>query len=350
MTVAAPEFQAASLPADAAPSPPAIRTPRPVFVIGSIRSGASLLTLCLGQHPALQPVLETKWFARFGAGLQEAYAVGVKSRATSQLDVAGIDLDDFYAHFGRAIDSLVLESVRDDGIGSQTRPARWIDGTPENRDAIPTLLHLFPHAKLIHVLRDVREVVTILTGAEYEQHYRSNHVMMTPEEAYRRWRTEVNVCVEAERAFGSDTIVRIRRADLVTSPEQTLRRCLDFLGEPFSPDCLRPLNPVGLVQTTPKFALREHFGEQPPLVCIKAEGMSDRLLAEGTPFYPRDELRILQLELPAKKKEKPARPETPPPALPVKERPPGPVLLSRLRGEMMNRFNKILADANERKR
>jgi hypothetical protein len=244
----------------------------------------------------------------------------------------------------------MLESSRDDGIGSQPRPTRWVDGTPENRDAIPTLLRLFPHAKLIHVLRDVREIVTILTSAEYEQHYRSNHVMMTPEEAYRRWRTEVNACVEAERAFGSETILRIRRDDLVSSPEQTLRRCLDFLGEPFNPGCLRPLNPVGLVQTTPAFALRQHFGEQPPLVCIKAEGMSDRLLDEGTPVYPRDDRRILQLELPTKKKEKPARVETPPAPRPARDQSRSPDPLGRVRGELTTRLNKILADANERKR
>src|SRR4028119_1367870 len=70
-------------------------TPRPIFVLGTLRSGASLLTLSLSQHPNIFPVLETNWFERFGMGLQQSYSDGLRYRNRSLLDVAGIEIEDF---------------------------------------------------------------------------------------------------------------------------------------------------------------------------------------------------------------------------------------------------------------
>src|SRR5690242_6946796 len=54
--------------------------PRPVFVLGPLRSGASLLTLSLSQHPNLYHVLETNWFEEFGMGLQQSFSAGLRFR------------------------------------------------------------------------------------------------------------------------------------------------------------------------------------------------------------------------------------------------------------------------------
>jgi hypothetical protein len=300
---------------------PNARVPRPVFVIGSIRSGASLLTLCLGQHPDMQPVLETNWFERFGVGLQESYEQGIAPGVTSQLDAAGTTIEDFYAYFGKAIDRFLLDAELDDlqrscpaNVGVDTgsrlfpasryRPSRWIDGTPANRYCVPILLRLFPHAKFIHILRDVGEVVTLVTSDDYQPIYLSRHLLMAPAAAYRQWLEEVNACVDAERTFGSGTVMRILRSELISNPEPTLRRCLDFLGEPFDEACLWPLNPVGAVQPTSRFSWRDAFGDRPPAVCIAAERRSARLLAEGTPSYARDEERIRELAFAAQDEEK----------------------------------------------
>src|SRR4051812_22415598 len=48
--------------------------PRPIFVIGSLRSGASILWSSLGQHPNIAPILDTAWVERFAIGLEQAYA------------------------------------------------------------------------------------------------------------------------------------------------------------------------------------------------------------------------------------------------------------------------------------
>ncbi|MEA2530070.1 MAG: hypothetical protein QOG89_1714 [Thermomicrobiales bacterium] len=280
--------------------------PRPVFVLGSLRSGASLLTLSLGQHPNLLQVLETNWFERFGIGLQEAFAEGFRHRSRSQLDVAGIEVEDFFAHFGEGIDRLMLRSVAtggeetSDGVATSSYcPQRWVDGTPSNCFGVFVLSRLFPSARFVHIVRDVEEVVTSLTTEETRRVYKSRYLRLTEEQAYRHWLDTTRACLEAERAFGSAVVLRVRRDDLIAAPEQTLRRCLDFLGEPFAPACLRPFSSVHPAEQP----LADRAGakrNQSTLrkLQIEAETLNDFLFAEASRAvaYSEDPLRIAEME------------------------------------------------------
>jgi hypothetical protein len=222
--------------------------PRPIFVIGSMRSGASLLTLCLGQHANIRQVADNSWLRPFVERLQKSYAEGTAPRATAQLAVSGVEVEEFFARFGESVDQLMLGSFASHRLpvtGSAPRtamyqPRRWVDGTTTNSLFVFPLIRLFPQAKFIHVLRDVNEVVASLTDRGNHAVYKSHSIHMDAPKAYDHWRTTVLACVAAEQAFGTETVLRIRRADLVAEPEATLRRCLDFLGEPFTPSCLRP--------------------------------------------------------------------------------------------------------------
>ena len=49
---------------------------KPVFVVGSPRSGTSILTWCLGQHPNLFPVPESNWMGDFAVNVAVACQIG----------------------------------------------------------------------------------------------------------------------------------------------------------------------------------------------------------------------------------------------------------------------------------
>jgi hypothetical protein len=279
--------------------------PRPVFVLGPLRSGASLLALSLGQHPNLFQVLETNWFERFGIGLQQAFGDGLLNRNRAQLDVDGIEIEDFFAHFGKAIDRLMLRSV---AVGSTDQPTRWIDGTPSNSFAVFVLLRLFPEARFIHVVRDVSEVVASLTERKRRRLYRSRFIGLTADEAYRHWLDTTGACLDAERAFGSALVMRVRRDDLIATPELTLRHCLDFLGESFDPACLRPFSSVtpGDQTLIDRAALmgsqathrkaRDDAEALNYLIFAETPSLSASRVAEATEPYPADLARIMAME------------------------------------------------------
>jgi hypothetical protein len=51
----------------------------------------------------------------------------------------------------------------------------------------------------------------------------------------------VSSCLLAERAYGPRVVLRLRYSDFVGRPESTMRSLLDFLGEPYTAECLTPL-------------------------------------------------------------------------------------------------------------
>lgn len=115
---------------------------------------------------------------------------------------------------------------------------RWVDGTPENSHFVYPLLRLFPGAKFIHILRNPRRVATSL------MHFSSVASGGPPDyrekEAYETWACLVRSATLAELAFGPKQVLRIDHGEIERDPESVLRRCLDFVGEPFDPNCVLP--------------------------------------------------------------------------------------------------------------
>jgi hypothetical protein len=231
---------------------------KPIFVVGSPRSGTSILTWCLGQHPNLLPVPESNWMGDFAVNVAVAYQIGAARGDYSILSAMDIRDDELFAALGQSINHLILQHRTDLERKRETRStelnldagwlkaistaagpkARWVDGTPEYSLHICGLRKLFPHALFIHLLRDVRAVVRSMV---HFHRVTGIHLVANEEEAYRYWIRTVSACLMAERAYGPNVVRRIRYADLINSPESTMRSLLDFLGEPYTARCLEPL-------------------------------------------------------------------------------------------------------------
>jgi len=104
---------------------------------------------------------------------------------------------------------------------------RWVDGTPENVMCVGQLQSLFPRAKFIHIVRHPIDVV-----ASMVHFHRAGGTPMTAAEALMLWRERVAMGILAERAYGSDAVMRLDYHDLASRPEERLRDIFSFLGEP----------------------------------------------------------------------------------------------------------------------
>ncbi|MBN8886614.1 MAG: sulfotransferase [Rudaea sp.] len=213
--------------------------PAPIFIVGSPRSGTSILTWCLGQHSNLLALEESGWMGDFAADVGARHKAGSRRGERSQLAAIGVERDAFIAEFGVAIDNLIFRHRPGSPAGyAADAKTRWIDGTPEYSLHICGLRKLFPAAKFLHIVRDVDDV-----AASMLNFHRIGGVSLVADaaQAYAYWSTTVGACVAAERALGGEVVHRLRYADLVERPEATLREVCEFLDEPYEACCREPL-------------------------------------------------------------------------------------------------------------
>jgi hypothetical protein len=244
-------------------SDPRMNPPRPIFIIGAPRSGTSITTWALGQHPNIQPMPETAWIASLGVGAFLSHAKGSERGRFSHLSNVEFPLAPFMARIGEAVDAIVHdvfderrrifygEAVRDPSWSLPERVAhspmhiqrsgndpkrRWIDGTPMNTFYLWALSEMFPDARFIHNLRRPDEVATSLEGFD-----RVGARALALRQGLKTWMAHTENAWYGERAFGRERAYRLDFHRLASEPETLFREICTFLGEEFSPDCLLPL-------------------------------------------------------------------------------------------------------------
>ncbi len=104
---------------------------------------------------------------------------------------------------------------------------RYGEKTNENIRYIDELFSIFPQSKIIHIVRDPRDVVSSMMSMPWA----SNDILANT----LRWRAELS---NMQTYKEDDRIFEIRYEDLIQNPEQICRSICDFIGEPFSPKML----------------------------------------------------------------------------------------------------------------
>jgi len=140
------------------PAGPAI-CQHPVFIIGSPRSGTSILAWSLAQHSQLWTSAESDiLYYLFGRGhLEKAYETACARPDGTWMRNEGVDRSEFCRYLGLGLNALFT---------SRSGGRRWIDQTPLYTLMVDVLAELFPGALFLHILRDGRRVVDSMVNFE----------------------------------------------------------------------------------------------------------------------------------------------------------------------------------------
>lgn len=215
-----------------ASQPPGPICPNPVFVIGSPRSGTTVLATALGQHSDLWKGEESEFlFDLFGKGQLEAvYNKCMARPKLSWLRANEVGYSEFLASLGLGINAMFT---------SRSCGRRWIEQTPHYALIAELLAGLFPGAQFVHILRDARQVVDSMINvtrrygeAHLEAVRRSGHLPRWPED-FKFACTSWLQCVEKSLTYCSthpDRGMTVPYDKLVVDPEPEFRRIFEFLG------------------------------------------------------------------------------------------------------------------------
>lgn len=214
------------------------RPERPIFIVGSPRSGTGLLRNMIRAHPRISIPGESHFIPHFYKSLgdprdsDEAVRLGRRMVSFSRVRRWKLDIraEDF-SHcrsYADAVDTLFLAWSE-----TESRP-RWGDKTPHYVRHIATLVEIFPEAQVIHIIRDPRPAAN--SWRRHPQGSGNHH------SAALLWRRNVSLGQEAGARLESGQYREVRYERLLVEPDSTMRGIFEFLGESI-PDELVKLVP-----------------------------------------------------------------------------------------------------------
>jgi hypothetical protein len=195
---------------------PAPTSDRPILVIGSPRSGTTLLRMILDSHPRISCGEETHFLRELEP---------ITGKHWRMLEPYGFPKDYW------------LERIRGLYTGFQADylarrgKARWAEKDPTYTLLLPYIGELFPDALYLHLVRDGHDVV-----ASYRDRWGYKAAARV---ARGEWKRYVTAARALRTGPAADRYLEVRYEDLVADPEGVLRPLFAFLGEAWDPAVLR---------------------------------------------------------------------------------------------------------------
>jgi len=197
------------------------------FILGSVRSGTTLLRNILRTHPNLTSPEEThifRWGAPFGSNdydnvYKDAETLiyhreldGISEETFLSILNGSKDRGEFLTHYLDAFCEITNSTDR-----------RCFDKTPQNVYGIPLIKAYFPNAKFVHIVRNPLNVITSLKlGHSFPPHAIKG--------ALNFWKEAVLIINTLKPLWGDD-IYEFKYEDLTKNPEYEISKVLNFLGE-----------------------------------------------------------------------------------------------------------------------
>ncbi|MDQ4146057.1 MAG: sulfotransferase [Actinomycetota bacterium] len=204
------------------------------FIIGSARSGTTLLRTILNAHPEVAVPPESRFISELWRGEEEVQVddflqalAGHRLFRVWELDIERVR--DECGDSPRARYADVIEAAYKAWAKSKGK-TRWGDKTPRYIEQIPLLARLWPEAKFVHQIRDGRNVVLSYADVPFGP--------KTLGKAADLWRKRVSLGLATGRPLGAERYHEIRYEEFTADPTHQTKALCDFLEIEFHSDML----------------------------------------------------------------------------------------------------------------
>jgi hypothetical protein len=227
------------------------------FVVGSGRSGTTLLRAMLDSHPLLAVPDEVSFIVRLSSphyAVRYGWPRRFDAAACTDLLLASGAFRRWRLPEAEVRAALAAPAPTDlpDVVrrvyalfaALQGKP-RYADKTPTHVLHLPRLGRLFPESRFVHLVRDGRDVALSYCSVAWGP--------STVAEAAVEWRRRVAAGRRAGRRLGAGRYLEVPYESLVASPEPVLRKVCAFLALPYDPAMLDYPDRAGSVIANTRF-------------------------------------------------------------------------------------------------
>jgi hypothetical protein len=211
-----------------------VNSNNPIFIVGTPRSGTTLLRLLVDSHPDIAIAPESAFLFRVTSLWDKVLSRGSNRYSISKFlgmlrmlpqvrDWIPVNCNTDYvmSHCGQEITlATVLDAVYH-SYAAEKGKIVWGDKTPKNLHSIDAILSLYPEARIVIVVRDCRDVALSLSKAEFSHaSYISSSI---------RWQSDVEFAIKAIEKYSNNVFV-LKYEDLLSAPDDSLKVLMDFCG------------------------------------------------------------------------------------------------------------------------
>ena len=226
------------------PSVPAVaNSAQPIFILGFPRSGTTLVEQALSNHPRISAGDELPFINEF-------------SETVPRLLGSPLSYPEALSELWMGDSRHGLELLRDvylrkaDARGVVEPGTGWFtDKMPLNEMHLGLITLIFPRSPLIHVLRHPLDVIL----SAFSHHLTHGYFCALALETIARHYVLVMELVEHYRTEMALRYLTVRYEDMVEDIAGSVRRMLDFIGEPFDLRCVS-FHQNGRLPQTPSYA------------------------------------------------------------------------------------------------
>jgi hypothetical protein len=193
----------------------------PVFILGMPRSGTTVVRSILNQHPSIAIAPETHFLTAYVDRNNKPEVCLQKYIATDRFKYLDIDDEKLISRLKQEV-NLTHHAIFDAILKEYAHfmgKSIFGEKTPGNYEHVDTLLHWYPNARIIWMIRDPRAV-----AASYQNVGWHSKDVIGPA---IRWRKSMKLLDRWEK---SKNVVIVKYEDLVKEPQKTIDSVLEFCG------------------------------------------------------------------------------------------------------------------------
>ena len=259
---------------------------RPIFIIGSPRSGTTLLRLMLTAHPDICIPPESMFFVR----LEKKYGNGLNSQKKVEDFLNDIYQEQKFQEwnldrgelreklptkeslkYAEAV-AMIYEQYRQK---NNYKACIWGDKNPNYYLHTDTIIKYFPKAKIIHIVRDIRAVYnSLLRVRESHQLWQEKNAKFSVLTMTKIWSKIVKLI---EKSQNNERFYLIYYEKLISDPRGQIKTLCSWLGLDFSESMLEFYETNARKNLVPSHRLAWHQNTLKPVSTKRVDAWMNEL-------------------------------------------------------------------------